>query len=161
MPRSRKRKKKKPKSQKHVFGRKPQKKKPNYNQKLEEKLKSREGFEDIEVQQNFSKVKVSELFLDYASDHIEGCSSEPEYRKFVPFLVMCWNLGNIIEEEKREKEIQTFVTKMGMQEIEDEVRRLVDRKLTYYGEDRYHIVEYEITMLNKVDMHLSVATLAL
>lgn len=160
MPVSKKRKKKKSKAQKHVFGRKPQKKTPNYNQKLAAKLKSREGFENIEVEQNLSKVKVSEVFLAYASDHIERCSSESEYRKFVPFLVMCWNLGNIKEEEQREKEIQTFIRKMGMQEIEEDIRILVDRKLRYYSEDRYHIVDYEITMLNKVDMHLSVATLA-
>eukprot|EP01024_Parvocaulis_polyphysoides_P053789 TRINITY_DN537_c2_g1_i1.p2 TRINITY_DN537_c2_g1~~TRINITY_DN537_c2_g1_i1.p2 ORF type:complete len:122 (+),score=20.03 TRINITY_DN537_c2_g1_i1:274-639(+) len=112
MPVSRKRKKKKSKKKKHEYGKKPQMRKSNLNKNLWNKMKSSEMLEGFKIKEGHFKVKVSELILEYGDEYISRCETELEYKKFVPFIIMCWNIGNFPEESEREDGIKKFVTEM-------------------------------------------------
>ena len=155
MPTSRRRKKKK--GGKSQGGRR---QRSNPNMQLKKRLESSEMFKGAEVEYGTFGVKVSELILDFGADLLEECTTEADYKKYVPFLIMCWNMANLPEEE-REDSIKTMVETLNAKEIEAYIRMLVDRKVKYYGDYKYFVAEYEITMLKGGDMHLSVASMEL
>lgn len=153
MPVSRKRKKKKP------GGNTSQRKKnKNWEDKLLTKLKSSEILQNAKVELGSFNVKVSELILDYGSDLISWCRTEADYKKYVPFIILCWNTACLPEEE-REDSIRTIIEELNVHQIEKNIRDLIKRKLTYFGEYNYTIADYHITMLKGGDMHLSVASM--
>lgn len=110
------------------------------------------------VEHGSFEVKVSELILDYGADLVAHCKTESDYHKYVPFLIMCWNTATL-PPKKREETIKKMVKDLNVKEIEADIRALVDRKLKFYGGYKYFILEYEITMLEDGDMHLSVASI--
>jgi hypothetical protein len=154
MPKSRKRIKKKI-EKKNRSGR--QKTTSSWTARLRKKLASSNLLEGAEIKKGAFGIKVSELILDFGSDLIEGCKTEEDYRRIVPLLIICWNIGNLPEEE-REENIETMLKELNFNEIEDIIRMLIDRKVDFYDEHKYLIAEYIITMLSDGDMHLAVAS---
>lgn len=154
MPVSRKRKKKKGRKN-QAPERQPTR--PDLNRKLLEKLESLEVLKGAKIESGSFEVKVSELILDYGADLIANCKTESDYKKYVPFLIMCWNTANL-PPEKREEAIKKMVEDFNAREIEADIRSLVDRKLEFYGGYKYFILDYVITMLEDGDIHLSVAS---
>jgi len=101
------------------------------------------GLENYEIGK--FKDSVSELVLDFSHDLIERCISKEDYEKYIPFIIICWNIGNIEEEYKREEEIKRLLQQLQIKEIEEELRMLIKRKLEYYSEYKYAILNYDIS----------------
>lgn len=139
--------------------------KPNVNRqvmpigdkRLLNKIQSSDIFKNTRIVKNAFGVKVSELILEYGEDLIEPCRTEEDFRKFVPFVILCWNTA-LLPEEEREKEIPVILKKLKVKEIEAGIRSLIDRKLKYYDQYKFFVGDHEITMLKDGGMHLSVAS---
>lgn len=157
MPKSRKRIKKKI-EKKNRSGR--QKTTSSWTARLRKKLASSDLLENAVIKKDAYRIKVSELILEFGSDLIEGCKTEAAYRRIVPLLILCWNIGNL-PEKKREESIASMLKELNVYEFEDIIRMLIDRKINFYDDHKYVIAEYEITMLSGGDMHLAVASMEL
>ena len=105
------------------------------------------------------KLKISELILDFGSDLIEQMQDESEsnIRKLIDFIIICWNIGAMEEEETREELISETINGIGTNTVEYDLRMLVDRKLKYYKEYRYIVVSHEVTF-RKGSFHLNVVS---
>lgn len=150
MPVSRKRKKKKP----HRHNRPAQTNSSNsYAMKrLENKLMDISHLKDYKIEK--FKDSVSSLILDFGRDFIENCESKEDYLRIVPFVIICWNLGSMENEEQLEEAIQKITKELGA-DFEDYCRMLVDRKKIVYDEYKYFVVEYDISFPND-NLYLSV-----
>jgi hypothetical protein len=157
MPKSRKRIKKKS-GKKNRSG--SQKTTSSWTARLQKKLASSDLLEGVVIKKDAHRIKVSELILEFGSDLIEGCKKEADYKRIVPLLIICWNIGNL-PEKKREESIETTLKELNVNEFEDIIRMLVDRKVNFFDDHKYVIAEYEITMLSGGDMHLAVASMEL
>lgn len=99
---------------------------------------------------------VSSLVLDFAADWIEECESKEMYFRVIPFVILCWNIGNAQDAQKREEGIQKIIDEMGTAFTES-CRMLVNRKFDFYNEYKYLVVEYDITSPND-NLYLTVVS---
>jgi hypothetical protein len=94
---------------------------------------------------NFSRV-----IMEFASPVLEKTDDINEKRIIIGVAAACWNLS-FLEEEKRKKAIQDFLTKLEARTPEtrksllENVRFLIKRKKDFFPDDKRILMGYEIS----------------
>jgi len=107
-----------------------------------------------------SEHSVSGLILDYGKVYINECITEDDCRKALALLIACWNIGSL-PEDKREQALSGMLTAMPVDEIEDVIRDLIHKKVSFYDEYKYYVTDFELSFKGKDMLNLSVSSLIL
>ena len=103
---------------------------------------------------------VSELILDFGKDYLESCVTDDDYKKTIVLLIASWNVASM-PESKREKAIKELPVVMMLPIIEEEIRVLINRKISLYDDYKYFVKDYELSFDKNGDINFSVASFPL
>jgi len=143
MPTPRKRKKNKNKKKRH-----PNPKRTEISVKEGKKI-----FEDIKklaVVEQLGEVtphqhNMPELLMEFVKDELETFVKQDDKRMLMSACITCWNIGCNGDKEVMEKQLQDICYKVSASpEMQQSMRRLIERKVTHYNEYQYFITDYEI-----------------
>lgn len=112
---------------------------------VENRMRKRALESDLNVsfESGLHKHSVSALVIEFGQDIIDMCYTKDDYLKFIPFIVVCWNLGNF-NNEQRDKIDLKMLKIMDQVQIEEMMEFLIERKRSHYNEYKYLITDYEI-----------------
>lgn len=155
MPTSRKRKKNKKKRHPN-----PNNLAPGAYDRMTEKMK-KNGFKG-KLRKKQHKHRVSDLVIDFLSEELATCKSEEEERGLIPMGIMAWNIASF-DEKQREEQLQDLLQKVEEKtgfadDLEEVMRDLINKKITYYNKYKYFIISYDITSTPGGGLHLSVVS---
>ena len=92
--------------------------------------------------------KMSEVLLEFAEPLLED-SFDEEFEPIISFASTCWNCS-FLPERKQQKHLKAIINDLGKSypiirlQIEDNFRMLLERKRTFFSNDRRIIANYSI-----------------
>lgn len=94
--------------------------------------------------------KMSEVILDFAEPLLNEIEDDDElFEDVISFAVICWNISFLPEKEQK-KMIHSLVYEMGKSDVllclgvQDDIRMLLERKKTFFADEKRMVVNYEI-----------------
>lgn len=99
--------------------------------------------------------KMSQVIIDYGGELLLTADTNSKRKRLVAFLIWCWNVA-LLKKEKREEKIKEAVASIGDKEIEKEIRAFINRKLAYFKEYNFKIIDFHTKFQNEI-MKLNVS----
>ncbi|MDT8303533.1 MAG: hypothetical protein RQ760_18785 [Sedimentisphaerales bacterium] len=123
--------------------------------KLRRRSRSRQyEVEPLLPQQSFHVRKMSEVILDFAEPLLNAIDDDDElFEEVIGFAVICWNASFLPEKEQK----QIFCSMVdGMAKsdvllrlsVQNDIRILLDRKKTFFADDKRMLIEFEVVKEN-------------
>ena len=106
--------------------------------------------------------KLSAVILDFAEPLTKDVDDD-HFKAAITLAILCWNIA-LLPKDAQEKELRLVKRKMAknkpawwVRELDAWVHRLVDRKKTFFADDRRLVVNHTVTEEGD-DFHLYVAS---
>ena len=109
------------------------------------------------MEQEYSKPKMSKIFLDYASDFIDMGKTSNERRVYLAVAVLGWNLS-MVSEGGREKQMQVALKRLealnpgskgkGIEIIRSNLEILLEKKLALFPEIHRLVVSAQLSIVD-------------
>ncbi|MEW6664413.1 MAG: hypothetical protein AB1512_04225 [Thermodesulfobacteriota bacterium] len=98
-----------------------------------------------------NQVKISDVLLEFAAPLLERFEHEVPVTNIIAMAIMAWNLS-LLPDEDHHKFINVMagelsLDKRGLEEMNDVMKWLVDRKRRHFAEHRRHVVDYRVSDL--------------
>jgi len=103
--------------------------------------------------------------MDFAGPLLDALDGDVAFEDAIGFAALCWNLSFLPEKERR-KELSAVVDELDQSdhlvrlEADNWVGSLLDRKKTFFADDRRVILDYKIVQEKGRERLLVVSTLA-
>lgn len=92
------------------------------------------------------KDNLSEIIMAFIKDELEARTEQDEQREVINAGISCWNIACTEDEQEMEKQLQNTLSKIPISaELEQSMRKLIERKVKHYSQYKYFIMDYEIT----------------
>ena len=99
---------------------------------------------------SFPLRKMSEVILDFAEPLLNTIDDDDElFKDVISFAVICWNISFLPENEQK-KMIRSLVDEMAKSDyllrlsVKNDIRMLLNRKETFFADEKRMVVNYEI-----------------
>jgi hypothetical protein len=106
------------------------------------------AFEPLRPKESFHAGKMSEVILDFADPLLNAVDDEL-FEDVISFAIICWNVS-FLPEKERTKILCSLVDKIAKSDVllrlsvKNDIRMLLERKKTFFADDRRIVVNYEI-----------------
>jgi hypothetical protein len=98
--------------------------------------------------------KMSEVILDFAEPLLNTIDDNDElFEDVISFAVICWNVS-FLPEEEQQKILSSLVDEMAKSDVllrlsvKNDIRMLLNRKKTFFADDKRMVVDYKIVEEN-------------
>jgi hypothetical protein len=122
--------------------------------KFLERVKKHEFAAGREIVENPpDQVKISEVLLDFAAPLLERFETEVPVKNIIPMAIFAWNLA-LTRNEDHNKAINEMakvlsLDEKGIEEMNNLMRWLVDRKRNHFAEHKRRILDYRLSDLGE------------
>ncbi|MEW6419309.1 MAG: hypothetical protein AB1480_14555 [Nitrospirota bacterium] len=106
------------------------------------------------------RVKMSEVLLDYAEPLLKEADNIKSRHVAISMAVLCWNIS-LMPEDKQKEMIEDVLAKILKTSGDYDATRsimimLIERKKMFFSEYSNYIVDYEISLTDGGNLHLTV-----
>ena len=122
--------------------------------------------EPLRPQKSFHAGKMSEVILDFAEPLLNTIDDDDElFEEVICFAAFCWNTSFLPENEQKQM-VQSLINDIANSDIlhrlrfEDDIRMLLERKKTFFADDRRIVVNYKVIEEEDRQRLLVMSTLA-